>query len=325
MLPDTIRIATRRSPLALWQAEHVRSLLQAAHPALQIDLLPLVTEADRRTDVALSRLGGKGLFIKELEQALDHGEADLAVHSMKDVPISLPDGLVLALVLARADARDALISPRYQSFEALPENARVGTSSLRRQCQLKHARPDLQIELLRGNVGTRLRRVDEGEFAATLLAVAGLERLGLEARIDSRLSPEICLPAIGQGVIGIECRDDPALLELLAPLAHADSAGCIRAERALAARLGGSCQLPVAGYATLQHGELHLRGLIGHPDGSTLLREATRGPVSRAEVLGWELGERLLDAGGRRILATLGLKEGRVRPHQPLLDTRRAA
>ena len=275
-----VRIATRRSRLALWQAEHVAARLVAAHPGLVVSLLPIVTEGDRIQDRTLAAVGGKGLFIKELETAMLAGDADIAVHSMKDMPAVLPPGLIIGAALERADPRDAFISLRHDSFESLPQGARVGTSSLRRQSQLRHMRPDIEILALRGNVETRLRKLDAGEFDATVLATAGLERLGLGDRIRERLSPQQMLPAVGQGVIGIECPESSASIRaLLAPLEHAATRCRLEAERAFAARLGGSCQSPIAAYAELTGDFLQLRGLVGSPDGSAIFADGIEGPA----------------------------------------------
>lgn len=301
-----VRIATRRSPLALWQAEHVAIRLRGAHPGIVLSLVPIVTEGDWILDRALTDAGGKGLFIKELEEALIAGEADIAVHSMKDVPAALPDGLVIESVLERGDARDALVSARHASLAALPRGARVGTSSLRRQSQLLAARPDVVTMLLRGNVETRLRKLDAGDYDAILLAIAGLERLGLDGRIRERLTPDQMLPAVGQGVIGIECRvADSRIRALLAPLEHAPTRACLAAERAFAARLGGSCQSPIAGHATLANGSLSLRGLVASPDGRQVFADEITGAARDAEPLGRALAERVLQAGAGPLLLAL--------------------
>ena len=301
-----IRIATRRSPLAVWQAEHVAARLIAAHPGLAVRLVPMVTEGDRVVDRTLAGAGGKGLFIKELEVAILAGEAELAVHSMKDVPAALPHGMVIAAVLERADPRDALLSIRYLGLDGLPNGARVGTSSLRRQCQLRRARPDLEITTLRGNVGTRLSRLDHGEFDAIILATAGLERLGLGGRIRERLPPQRMLPAVGQGIIGIECRAaDARIRSLLAPLEHAPTRHCLEAERAFSARLGGSCQSPIAAHAELAGGILELQGLVGSPDGNTVFSDRVAGTATDAVTLGTTLADRLLAAGAGLLLKAL--------------------
>jgi hydroxymethylbilane synthase len=303
-----LRIATRESPLALWQAEHVAARLRAAHPQLTVELLPMTTAGDQMQTAPLSTVGGKGLFVKELEQAMLEGRADLAVHSMKDVPVQQPPGLVLSCFLSGEDPRDAFVSNRYQTLDALPQGAVVGTSSLRRQAQLRALRPDLVVRDLRGNVGTRLRKLDEGQYDAILLASAGLIRLGLGERIREALNPVRFLPAIGQGVIGIECRgDDQATQALLAPLHDPASAIRLRAERAMNARLGGACQVPVAGHALIEGAQLRLEGLVGATDGSRVLRQQISGNCDDAEQLGEQLAQRLLDAGAREILLALGI------------------
>jgi len=301
-----IRIATRKSQLALWQAEHVADLLRAAHEGLQVELLPMSTKGDLIQDRSLAAIGGKGLFIKELEVAMQEGRADIAVHSMKDVPAELPPGFIIGAVLERADPRDALIGGGYTRIQDLPVEARVGTSSLRRQAQLLAARPDLRIQALRGNVNTRLRRLDEGELDAIILACAGMVRLGWEARITTRLDTSVSLPAVSQGVIGIECReDDSRTRTLLAPLEHAATRIAMDAERAFSGRLGGSCQSPVAAYATLESGRLLLDGLVAEPDGSKLLRESITGTPSDSVAIGEELAERVLAAGAGPLLERL--------------------
>jgi len=301
-----VRIATRRSRLALWQAEHVAKCLTAVHPGLVTRLVPLVTEGDRIQDRSLATVGGKGLFIKELETAMLAGVADIAVHSMKDVPAELPEGLGIAAVLERADPRDAFVSGAIATFRSLPQGARVGTSSLRRQCQIRRARPDLSVIVLRGNVETRLRKLDAGEFDATVLAAAGLERLGLAARVREMLSPRQMLPAVGQGVIGIECRvADSRIRELLVPLEHGQTRVRLDAERAFAARLGGSCQSPIAAYAELDGAMLSLRGLVGAPDGTQVFEDRIEGRASEAAALGVRLAVRLMEAGAAALLAEL--------------------
>lgn len=306
MSKQLIRIATRQSPLALWQAEHVRQLLCAQHPDLEVTLVPMVTKGDVILDTPLAKVGGKGLFVKELELALLEQRADIAVHSMKDVPVEFPDGLGLVCICERDDPHDALVSNHYDSLDALPQGAIVGTSSLRRQCQLRAARPDLHIKDLRGNVGTRLSKLDNGEYDAIILAAAGLRRLGLEARIRARLSVQQSLPAVGQGAIGIECRlDDARVRALLAPLNHADTADRVVAERAMNNRLQGGCQVPIGSYAELTGDQLYLRALVGTPDGSRLLQAEIRGPRTEAEQLGSALAEQLLDAGAGSILSAV--------------------
>ena len=306
-----LRIATRKSRLALWQAEHVAACLRTAHPGLSVSLLPLVTLGDRIQNRALAEVGGKGLFIKELETAMLEGRAELAVHSMKDIPSVLPPGFMIGAALERADARDAFISFHYESLAALPPGARVGTSSLRRQSQLRHTRPDLEILVLRGNVETRLRKLDSGEFDATVLAVAGLERLGLAARIREQLSPQQMLPAVGQGVIGIECVEaHEAVRALIAPLEHAPTRSCLDAERAFAARLGGSCQSPIAAFAELAHGTIYLRGLVGSPDGAKIFTDDIAGTEIESALLGTALADRLLAAGAGSLLEALATSGG---------------
>ena len=302
----SLRIATRKSQLALWQAEHVAGLLRAAHPGLDVVLVPMSTKGDRIQDRSLAAIGGKGLFIKELESALQAQDADIAVHSMKDVPADVPDGLLIAAVLPRADPRDALLTPHAMRLDDLPQAARVGTSSLRRQAQLLAARPDLRIEGLRGNVDTRLRRLDNGELDAIILACAGLIRLGWESRIAARLEPGVCLPAVSQGIIGIECRcADAGTRTLLQALDHPPTEIVMRAERAFAGRLGGSCQSPIAAHASLQGDVLTLDGLVAEPDGSRLLRDSITGPAAHARGLGEQLADRVLSAGAGDLLERL--------------------
>ncbi len=302
-MQGTLRIATRRSRLALWQAEHVAARLRSAHPGLAVELVPMVTEGDRILDRALAEVGGKGLFIKELEVAMFEGRADLAVHSMKDVPAELPEGMALAAVLERADPHDAFVSNRHGAIADLPQGARVGTSSLRRQSQLRHLRPDLEILQLRGNVETRLRKLDEGAYDAIILAAAGLTRLGLASRIASRVPAETSLPAVGQGIIGIECRDgDAAVLQRLAALEHRETRQCLEAERAFAAGLQGSCTSPIAGFAELDGETLRLRGRVGAPDGSRMLGDEASGPAGEGQSLGRKLAKRMLAAGAGALL-----------------------
>lgn len=304
MLDKVLRIATRQSPLALWQAHYVKDRLMACHPELQVELVPMVTRGDVILDTPLAKVGGKGLFVKELELALLEDRADIAVHSMKDVPVEFPPGLGLTTICERDDPRDAFVSNHFDSIDALPAGSVVGTSSLRRQCQLAADRPDLVIRSLRGNVGTRLGKLDNGDYDAIILAVAGLKRLGLEDRIREALSPEQSLPAVGQGAVGIECRlDDAHTRTLLAPLNHADTAVRVCAERAMNTRLEGGCQVPIGSYAELSHGEIWLRALVGAPDGSRMVRGERRGPAEDAKELGISLAEELLNNGAREILA----------------------
>ncbi len=304
MSHHTVRIATRRSPLALWQAEHVRARLQAAWPELTVELLQMTTQGDKILDAPLAKIGGKGLFVKELEQSLLDGRADLAVHSMKDVPVELPSGLHLPVILKREEVRDAFVSGSYSSFADLPLGARLGTSSLRRQCQLCRLRPDLEVFSLRGNVGTRLQKLADGDFDAIILAAAGLIRLGEAQRITQLLAPDICLPAIGQGAIGIECRsDDGPTNERIAVLDHEPTHICITAERALNERLEGGCQVPIAGHARLTaDGGLSLEGLVGQPDGTEIIRGARTGSREEAAAMGYELADELLSRGAAAIL-----------------------
>jgi len=304
MLDNVLRIATRQSPLALWQAHYVKQRLEACHEGLRVELVPMVTRGDVILDTPLAKVGGKGLFVKELELALLEDRADIAVHSMKDVPVDFPEGLGLVTICEREDPRDAFVSNRYDSLDALPQGSIVGTSSLRRQCQLAEFRPDLVIRSLRGNVGTRLGKLDNGEYDAIILAVAGLKRLGLESRIKVALPPEQSLPAVGQGAVGIECRlNDTRTHALLAPLNHDETAIRVQAERAMNTRLEGGCQVPIGSYAELIDGQLWLRALVGAPDGSQMVRGERRGRPQDAEQLGISLAEELLDNGAREILA----------------------
>ena len=299
-----LRIATRSSALALWQAEYVKSRLEAAHSGLSVTLVPMVSRGDKLLDTPLAKVGGKGLFVKELEHALLADEADIAVHSMKDVPMEFPAGLGLAVICEREDPRDAFVSNHYDNLDALPAGAVVGTSSLRRQCQLLELRPDLQIRFLRGNVNTRLAKLDGGEYDAIILAAAGLIRLDMAARIRSTIAPELCLPAGGQGAVGIECRsDDTRIQALLTPLHHDLTAQRVSAERAMNRRLEGGCQVPIGCYALHEDDQLWLRGLVGSPDGKQMLRFEQRGPAADAEALGVAVAEQLLADGAGAILA----------------------
>jgi hydroxymethylbilane synthase len=303
---ETIRIATRKSPLALWQAEHVADALRRTHPGLRVQILGMSTRGDKILDAPLAKIGGKGLFVKELEQGMLEDRADIAVHSMKDVPVEFPDGLHLSAIMEREDPRDAFVSNRFDRLDELPRGACVGTSSLRRECQLAERRQDLRIEPLRGNVNTRLGKLDAGDYDAVILAAAGLMRLGFEERIRTRLEPEESLPAIGQGAIGIECRaDDERVNAIAASLHHAPTADRVCAERALNKRLMGGCQVPVAGHAVLEGDRLYLRGLVGTPEGTHTLRGERRGPRAEAETLGTALANDLLEQGAGEILAAL--------------------
>jgi len=305
-MTETLRIATRKSPLALWQAEHVAAALRRAHPGLVVEIRGMTTRGDKILDAPLAKVGGKGLFVKELEQGMLDGTADIAVHSMKDVPVDFPEGLHLPVILEREDPRDAFVSNRFDSLADLPEGARVGTSSLRRQCQILERRPDLRIEPLRGNVNTRLARLDAGDYDAIILAAAGLKRLGFASRIRRHIETNESLPAIGQGAIGIECRTDDARTgALIAPLHHPDTALRILAERALNHRLHGGCQVPIAGHATLDGDRLHLSGLVGDPDGSRTLRAQAEGQSMEAEAIGAAVADALLAQGADLILHAL--------------------
>ncbi len=302
----TLKIATRQSPLALWQAEHIRARLEAMHADLTVELVTFVTQGDKILDTPLAKIGGKGLFVKELEAALMDGRADLAVHSMKDVPMALPEGLSLAVICEREDPLDAFVSNHYASFADLPQGAKVGTSSLRRKCQILKARPDIEIIDLRGNVGTRLSKLDDGQYDAIILASAGLKRLGLEQRIRHTIQPDLSLPAVGQGALGLECRSqDQAVLDLILPLMDADTNVCVRAERAFNAYLEGGCQVPIAGYATLQNGQLQIEGRVGSVDGQTILKAVQYGAPEQAEMLGEELAKALLAQGAGELLKAL--------------------
>lgn len=302
-MAQTLRIATRQSKLALWQAEHIKARLQQLHPDLGVELVGFTTRGDKILDTPLAKIGGKGLFVKELESALLDGRADLAVHSMKDVPMEFPEGLGLAVICEREDPTDALVSNRFANIDELPAGSRIGTSSLRRQCQLRARRPDLDIHWLRGNVQTRLGKLDQGEFDAIILATSGLVRLELQERIAQRLAPEWSLPAGGQGALGIETRNDDSVTNaLIQPLSHDPSALCVRAERALNRRLEGGCQVPIACYAVLEENQLWLRGLVGDPDGSELFEVEGRGAMNEPEALGIRLAEELLAQGAGKVL-----------------------
>ncbi|MFQ2413647.1 hydroxymethylbilane synthase [Aeromonas caviae] len=304
MAARTLRIATRKSPLALWQANFVKDRLEALHPDLQVELVPMSTQGDKILDTPLAKVGGKGLFVKELETAMLEGRADIAVHSMKDVPVEFPDGLGLHTICEREDPRDAFVSNHFNQIDGLPQGAVVGTSSLRRQCQLRAARPDLVIRDLRGNVNTRLAKLDAGEYDAIILAAAGLKRLEMAHRIAAFIEPEQSLPANGQGAVGIECRlDDHELHALLAPLEHPETRIRVLTERAMNRALQGGCQVPIGAYALVQGEEVWLRGLVGSPDGSRVIRDEIRGPLAEGEALGHTLAQRLLAAGADVILA----------------------
>ncbi len=304
MAARTLKIATRKSPLALWQANFVKDRLEALHPQLQVELVPMSTQGDKILDTPLAKVGGKGLFVKELETAMLEGRADIAVHSMKDVPVEFPEGLGLHTICEREDPRDAFVSNRFKAIAELPQGAVVGTSSLRRQCQLRAARPDLVIRDLRGNVNTRLAKLDAGEYDAIILAAAGLKRLEMAHRITAFIEPEQSLPANGQGAVGIECRlDDVELHALLAPLEHTETRARVLTERAMNRALQGGCQVPIGAYALVEGEQIWLRGLVGSPDGTCVIRDEIRGPLADGEALGEQLAQRLLAAGADEILA----------------------
>ncbi|CAJ1899985.1 Porphobilinogen deaminase [Aeromonas dhakensis] len=304
MAARTLKIATRKSPLAMWQANFVKDRLEALYPELQVELVPMSTQGDKILDTPLAKVGGKGLFVKELETAMLEGRADIAVHSMKDVPVEFPEGLGLHTICEREDPRDAFVSNRFTAIDELPQGAVVGTSSLRRQCQLRAARPDLVIRDLRGNVNTRLAKLDAGEYDAIILAAAGLKRLEMAHRITAFIEPEQSLPANGQGAVGIECRlDDHELHALLAPLEHPETRIRVLTERAMNRALQGGCQVPIGAYALVEGEEVWLRGLVGSPDGSRVIRDEIRGPLADGETLGHTLAQRLLADGADAILA----------------------
>lgn len=299
-----LRIVTRESPLAMWQAQFVRDRLQETHPGLAVAITTVTTVADRFLDKSLAEMGGKGMFVKELEQALLDHEADLAVHSMKDVTVDLPPGLSIAAIMYREDVRDVLISTRYASLAEMPPGAAIGTSSLRRQCQLKATHPGLVMKDIRGNVGSRLQKLDNGAYDALVLAAAGIKRLDREDRISSYLNVEDMLPAVGQGALGIETRaDDPQVLQLVRPLNHEPTRVCVDAERALSRKLYGGCHLPVAAYAEMSGDELSMTALVGSPDGSRIVKNRISGTAEQGGKLGVELGARLLQQGAEEILA----------------------
>lgn len=306
MAQQIIRIATRKSALALWQAEYVAEQLHKAHPGIKTELVKMLTRGDRILDAPLAKVGGKGLFVKELEQGILEGNADIAVHSMKDVPVEFPDGLHLSTILPREDPCDAFVSNTYSSITELPARARIGTSSLRRQCQIKERFPDCEILSLRGNVNTRLAKLDDGQYDAIILAAAGLKRLGMADRITERLEIADSLPAIGQGAIGIECRTEDLIINDLVNVLH-DQKTSLRvcSERAMNARLQGGCQVPIAGFAELRGDQLYLRGLVGNPDGSQMIRAERTGSVEQAEEIGQAVADELLSNGADKILQAL--------------------
>ena len=304
--PKKIVIASRESALAMWQAKHIQSRLQALYPETTVEILGMTTTGDQILDSPLARIGGKGLFVKELEQALADGRADLAVHSMKDVPMNLPDGFMMAAVGEREDARDAFVSNTFASFEDLPNGSIVGTSSLRRQSQLQARFPHLKIESLRGNLQTRLRKLDQGQYAAIILAAAGLIRLGLESRIRQLIATSDSIPAVGQGALGIEINANrPDMLSVLAPLNHAETAACVEAERGMSRALAGSCTVPLGAYAQIQNNTLNIIGFVASVDGKAMVKEQVSGTPDEAEKLGQLLAQKLVDLGAAKILAAL--------------------
>jgi hydroxymethylbilane synthase len=303
---NTVRIATRKSQLALWQAYYVRDRLQDHHKQLEVELVEIVSEGDKTLDVPLSQVGGKGLFLKELEQSLLNKSADIAVHSMKDVTVTLPEGLIIAAICPREDPRDAFVSNQYESIEKLPQGATVGSCSLRRRCQIQAAFPHLKVENLRGNVNTRLSRLDNGDYDALILAAAGLIRLEFNTRIRQFLDVELSLPAVGQGAVGIECREnDKEIIQLLQPLIDEESSLRVEAERAANARLGGGCHVPVAVFAEIDAGNMTVRGLVGELDGSRILRAEASGRAAEATRLGDEVAGQLIEQGARKILESV--------------------
>ncbi|MDO8334513.1 MAG: hydroxymethylbilane synthase [Nitrosomonas sp.] len=309
--PQKIVIASRESLLAMWQAKFIQKCLGELYPQTEISILGMTTRGDQILDQSLSKIGGKGLFIKELEQALEDGRADIAVHSMKDMPMNVPEGFKLAAITEREDPRDAFVSNQYTSLQELPEGSVVGTSSLRRESQLRAQFPHLKVQPLRGNVQTRLRKLDEGQYAAIILAAAGLKRLGLSDRITALLDPEQSLPAVGQGALGIECRADrDDLVQLLQPLHHMKTAYCVEAERSMSRVLGGSCQVPLGAFAEIVDGTLQLRGFVAQPDGTRIVSDALNGKPETGIKMGQELAEKLIKQGADEILASLVPAEG---------------
>ena len=305
-VPSRLVIASRESALAMWQAEYIRDRLRALYPQTEVSILGMTTQGDQILDVTLSKIGGKGLFVKELETALEDGRADPAVHSLKDVPMHMPEGFVLAAIGEREDPHDAFVSNLYENLAALPPGSVVGTSSLRRESQLRARIPHLKIEPLRGNVQTRLRKLDEGQYVAVILAAAGLKRLGLAKRIRALIASEDSLPAVGQGALGIECRADRTdVIALLQPLHHADTAACVLAERAMSRVLAGSCQVPLGGFAEVQNGKLRMRGFVASPDGLRMVRAELTGEIADPEALGKRVADALLAQGAGEILAAL--------------------
>ncbi|WP_090658471.1 hydroxymethylbilane synthase [Nitrosomonas marina] len=305
-IPKRITIASRESLLAMWQAKHIRQCLNQLYPQTEVNILGMTTKGDQILDKSLSKIGGKGLFIKELEQALEDGRADIAVHSMKDMPMNVPEGFILAAITEREDPRDAFVSNQYENLEELPSGSIVGTSSLRRESQLRAQFPHLNVNPLRGNVQTRLRKLDEGQYAAIILAAAGLKRLELSDRITALLNPEQSLPAVGQGALGIECRHDrPDLVALLQPLHHQKTAYCVKAERAMSRVLGGSCQIPLGAFAEIENNQLKLRGFVASPDGTQFVRDTVSGNLESGEDMGKNMAQNLIAQGADKILAAI--------------------
>ena len=310
-IPQQITIASRESLLAMWQAKFIRQRLTQLYPQTEISILGMTTRGDQILDKSLSKIGGKGLFIKELEQALEDGRADIAVHSMKDMPMIVPEGFVLAAITEREDPRDAFVSNQYKNLDELPLGSIVGTSSLRRESQLRAQFPHLKIKPLRGNVQTRLRKLDEGQYAAIILAAAGLKRLALSERITALLSPEKSLPAVGQGALGIECREDrPDLVALLQPLHHQETAYCVKSERAMSRVLGGSCQIPLGAFAEIANHELKLRGFVATPDGKQMVSNELKGKPETGEDMGKDMAQNLIAQGADKILAAIETNSG---------------
>lgn len=311
MAKNKLRIATRKSPLAMWQSEFVKAQLEAAHPGLEVELIGMSTQGDKILDVPLAKIGGKGLFTKELEQRIAAGQADIAVHSMKDVPMDLPEGFMLGAILERHDPTDAFVSNKYEQLEEMPAGSILGTSSLRRKAQLQALRPDIVIKDLRGNVGTRLSKLDAGEYDAIILATAGLERLEMPERIKSKITSDVCLPAVAQGAIGVECLiEDKETQALIACLNHTPTEIRVRAERAMNHRLQGGCQVPIGGYAELlEDGMMELKGLVGAIDGSKLILKALVGSTENPEQLGYDVAEGLLAKGAGEILQAVYQKQ----------------
>ncbi len=308
MNDQIIRIATRNSPLALWQANFIADQLRQIHPGLKTELVKMTTRGDKILDAPLAKVGGKGLFVKELEQGLLDGYADIAVHSMKDVPVDFPEGLELKVILAREDPCDALVSNRYHCLDELPANALIGTSSLRRQAQITQAIPGCQILPLRGNVNTRLGKLDAGMFDAIILAAAGLKRLAMADRIRQIIPTGISLPAVGQGALGIECRiGDDYVAEIISVLHDYETQQCVLAERAMNEQLEGGCQVPIAGFARLQSGGLFMQGLVGMPNGQQIIRAQRLGAIGQAKEIGYEIAEELLAKGAKKILQAVYL------------------